>query len=158
VIIKSHRSDFPTAIERAKLRHEHALLQELAGPGIAPVLPLSPAGGRIALVMEGGWLCSLGRMVAATPDLCLVLRTAIGVTALLTGGHERVLVHKDIQPPNLLAGPDPLRVYLIDWGIASRLREVHGTNDAAAPKAEGTLAYIAPEQTGLMNRAIDARA
>src|SRR6185503_19724169 len=65
---------------------------------------------------------------------------------------------RSIKPHNILAGMDPLRVYLIDWGIASRLGEQHEHHeDGARPPDEGTLAYIAPEQTGMINRPADAR-
>src|SRR5262249_4212411 len=77
VIIKSRLSEFPTGLERAKLRHEHALLEELSGPGIVPVHPLWTSGGRVALVMDDVGLSSLDRMAEARLDLGLVLRIAI---------------------------------------------------------------------------------
>ncbi len=158
VILKTHRSDFPTAIERAKLRHEHALLEELAGPGITAVHPLLTGSGRVALVMEDVGLGSLDRVPSARLDLGLVLRIGIEVSAVLARAHRRGIVHKDIKPHNILVGLDPLRVYIIDWGIASRLKEVREAELGRASPCEGTLAYIAPEQTGMMNRAVDARA
>src|SRR5215475_12176816 len=79
VILKSHRSEFPTPIERAKLRHEHALLSDLAGPGIVTVYPLVEAGGRVALVMEDVGLGSHDRMAKPSLELGLVLRIVLGV-------------------------------------------------------------------------------
>jgi predicted ATPase/GAF domain-containing protein len=47
-------------------------------------------------------------------------------------------------------------VFLIDFGISARLSQE--TVKAANPETlEGTLAYLSPEQTGRMNRPIDAR-
>ncbi len=157
VIVKSHRGEFPTGLLRAKLRRERALLEELAGPGIVPVHPLWTSGGRVALVMVDVGLRSLDHMATARLDLGLCLRVGIGVAAVLAKAHDRGIVHKDIKPHNILVGLAPLRVYIIDWGIASRLRAGPEAEDSAGPKAEGTLGYIAPEQTGMMNRAIDAR-
>jgi PAS domain S-box-containing protein len=70
--------------------------------------------------------------------------------------HERGLIHKDIKPANILLDAASGGVWLTGFGIASRLpRE----RQAPAPPESiaGTLAYMAPEQTGRMNRSIDAR-
>ena len=52
---------------------------------------------------------------------------------------------------------DTGRCKLIDFGIATRLRSEE-SKFAGAAALEGTLAYIAPEQTGRMNRSLDYRA
>ncbi|HEY2530717.1 MAG TPA: AAA family ATPase, partial [Xanthobacteraceae bacterium] len=70
--------------------------------------------------------------------------------------HERGLIHKDIKPANILVDAAGGRVWLTGFGIASRLpRE----NQSPAPPEviAGTLAYMAPEQTGRMNRSVDCR-
>src|SRR5258708_42134 len=83
------------------------------------------------------------------------LRIAIGLAAALGQVHRHGLIHKDIKPANVLVDDDG-NVWLTGFGIASRLpRE----RQAPAPPEiiAGTLAYMAPEQTGRMNRSIDAR-
>ena len=70
--------------------------------------------------------------------------------------HERGLIHKDIKPANILVDTASGGVWLTGFGIASRLpRE----RQAPAPPEviAGTLAYMAPEQTGRMNRSVDSR-
>ena len=84
------------------------------------------------------------------------LRFAIGIATALSGLHEKGLIHKDVKPANVLVSPATGRARLMGFGIASRLpRE----RQALEPPEfiAGTLPYMAPEQTGRMNRSIDSR-
>src|SRR5207245_4818343 len=88
-------------------------------------------------------------------DLPLFLRIAIGLAAALGQVHWHGLIHKDIKPGNVLVD-DAGKVWLTGFGIASQLpRE---PQSPVPPEIiAGTLAYMAPEQTGRMNRSIDSR-
>jgi serine/threonine protein kinase len=89
-------------------------------------------------------------------DLTLFLRIAVGLTAALVGLHGRCLIHKDIKPANVMVDPMIHRVWLTGFGIASALPRERQAPEPPETIA-GTLAYIAPEQTGRMNRTIDSR-
>ena len=84
------------------------------------------------------------------------LRLAIGIAAALGKAHQRGLVHKDVKPANILVNCADGQTRLAGFGIASRL-----PRERQAPEPPefiaGTLAYMAPEQTGRMNRSIDSR-
>src|SRR5262249_22349917 len=84
------------------------------------------------------------------------LRVAIGLAVTLGQLHTRGLLHKDIKPAHILATPATGETWLTGSGIASRL-----PRELPAPEPPeviaGTLAYMAPEQTGRMNRSVDAR-
>jgi serine/threonine protein kinase len=88
-------------------------------------------------------------------DLTRLLRIAIGLAAALAQVHRRSLMHKDIKPANVLVD-DAGKVWLTGFGIAS---QVPRERQAPVPPEiiAGTLAYMAPEQTGRMNRSTDAR-
>ena len=118
-------------------RHEGRTILVLTDPGGEP----------LDLVLE--------RDQGQPLDLTRVLRIAIGLAAALGQVHRRGLIHKDIKPANVLVD-DAGKVWLTGFGIASQLpRE----RQAPAPPEiiAGTLAYMAPEQTGRMNRSIDTR-
>ena len=89
-------------------------------------------------------------------EITSFLRFAIGLAAALARFHERGLIHKDIKPANIFVNNATWAVWLTGFGIASHLpreRQTPGSTEAIA----GTLAYMAPEQTGRMNRSIDSR-
>jgi serine/threonine protein kinase len=88
-------------------------------------------------------------------DLIHFLRIAIGLATALGQVHRHGLIHKDIKPANVLVN-DGGDVWFTGFGIASQLP--HERQAPAPPEIiAGTLAYIAPEQTGRMNRSVDAR-
>ena len=70
--------------------------------------------------------------------------------------HGRGLIHKDIKPANVLVDSETGRVRLTGFGIASRLPRERQSPEPPEFIA-GTLAYMAPEQTGRVNRSIDSR-
>jgi serine/threonine protein kinase len=89
-------------------------------------------------------------------ELIQALHLAIGIAAALRRLHERGLIHKDLRPANILAEPGTGKVWLMGFGIASRLPR-EGRSAEVPEVSGGTLAYMAPEQTGRMNRSIDSR-
>ena len=108
------------------------------------------------LVLEDSGAEPLHRLLGSPMELPTFLRLAEALTAALRGLHERGLIHKDINPFNVLVNDSTSEVWLTGFGIASRLpRE----RQAPSPPEfiAGTLAYMAPEQTGRMNRSIDSR-
>jgi hypothetical protein len=89
-------------------------------------------------------------------EIATFLRLAVGLSVGLRALHERGLVHKDIKPTNILVDSASGHAWLMGFGIASHLpreRQVPAPPEFIA----GTLAYMAPEQTGRMNRSIDSR-
>jgi predicted ATPase/signal transduction histidine kinase/GAF domain-containing protein len=84
------------------------------------------------------------------------LAIAIQLANILDGLSRHRIIHKDIKPANILIHPESKQIKLIDFGIASLLPKE--TEEVKHPNVlEGTLGYLAPEQTGRMNRGIDYR-
>ncbi len=96
------------------------------------------------------------RLLGAPMEIGLFLPFAIGIVTALGKAHQHGLVHKDIKPANILMNRANGEVRLTGFGIASRLpreRQVPEPPEFIS----GTLACMSPEQTGRMNRSIDAR-
>jgi serine/threonine protein kinase len=144
----------PGCVER--LEHEYALKSELDADWGARPVALTHDNGRVALVLEDPGGMPLDRLLGHPLEVSRFLRIAIPLAGALRRVHERGLIHKDIKPANILVDAANGGVWLTGFGIASRLPREH---QAPAPPEviAGTLAYMAPEQTGRMNRSVDSR-
>ena len=146
----------PSPETLARLQHAYALREELDPAWAARPLRLEPHQGRLTLLSEDPGGEPLLRLMGRPWEITSFLRLAIGIATALAQVHQRGLIHKDIKPANILVNSVTGQVWLMGFGIASRLpRE----RQAPAPPEviAGTLAYMAPEQTGRMNRSIDSR-
>ncbi|MFA1674641.1 serine/threonine protein kinase, partial [Rhizobium mongolense] len=144
----------PSSLDR--LAHEYQLKDELDGAWAVRPLELVSEGGRTMLVLEDPGGEPLDRLIGKPMEVGNFLRLAISIAAALGKVHQRGLVHKDIKPANLLVTGASSEVRLTGFGIASRLSRERQSPEPPEVIA-GTLAYMAPEQTGRMNRSIDAR-
>ncbi|MCG8365032.1 MAG: serine/threonine-protein kinase PknK, partial [Pseudanabaenales cyanobacterium] len=81
---------------------------------------------------------------------------AIQIARILGEIHAAQIIHKDINPGNIVFNPVTGIVKIIDFSIATQLNRE--TPVLKSPSVlEGTLAYLSPEQTGRMNRSLDYR-
>jgi serine/threonine protein kinase len=144
----------PGALDR--LAHEYGLKDELCSAWAVRPLEMVRERGRTLLVLEDPGGEPLLRLLGRPWEITLFLRLATGVATALAQVHQRGLIHKDIKPANVLVNSATGQVWLMGFGIASRLQR---ERQALAPPEviAGTLAYMAPEQTGRMNRSIDSR-
>lgn len=158
VILKTLRSAYPAPEDRARLRLEHDLLRGLDDPGVVRPLELLAQGNNLVLVLEdiGGAPLhaqeDYGRL-----EVERFLELAVQMAGVLGRIHRHGLIHKDVNPANFVANAATGRLQLIDFDLATRLEEER-VRPGALGALEGTLPYIAPEQTGRMNRNLDWRA
>jgi serine/threonine protein kinase len=155
VLVLLPASEQPTQAAIDRLAHDYSLKDELDGAWAARPLELLRDHGQTVLALEdsGGEL--LSGLLGMPMDIGRFLRLAVGVAAALGQAHKRGLIHKDIKPTNILVNGGE-KVRLTGFGIASRLPRERQAPDPPEVIA-GTLAYMAPEQTGRMNRSIDSR-
>src|SRR6266481_2311843 len=147
----------PQSLQR--LEHEYSLAAELDPAWAVKPLALTRHEGRTILLLKdpGGELLDriLERDQTQALDLTRFLRIAIGLATTLGQVHRHGLIHKDIKPANVLVD-DAGNVWLTGFGIASQLPHER-QSPVPIEIIAGTLAYMAPEQTGRMNRSIDTR-
>ncbi|MGA7937033.1 MAG: AAA family ATPase, partial [Kovacikia sp.] len=157
VIIKILSAEYPTLEEITRLRHEFIIPSDLDSEGVVKPYALKPYRNSYALILEDFDGESLKEILKAeTISLQMGLQIAIVLTHTLEILHQAHIIHKDIKPSNIIMNLGTNQVKLTDFGLASRLslenQIVRNPN-----LIEGTLAYMSPEQTGRMNRAIDYR-
>ena len=169
VAIKVLKKQYPHFDELLRFRNQYTIGKQLSHPGLVSMIALVPYGRTQVMVMEDMGGISLAQYIqsiqstegktAGRGRLPLVQVVSIGVqlaNVLHYLGEERV-IHKDIKPANILIHPQSKQVRLIDFSISSLLPKE--TQEVKNPNGlEGTLAYLAPEQTGRMNRGVDYRA
>jgi serine/threonine protein kinase len=149
-------SEHPVPSFAGRLAHEYSLRNELDVRWAVRPLTLVHEHERTALLLEDPGGEPLDRFVGQPMETGRFLRFAVGLTAALGEVHRRGLVHKDIKPANALVDPGIDRAWLTGFGITSRLPRERQSPEPPELIA-GTLAYMAPEQTGRMNRSIDSR-
>jgi predicted ATPase/signal transduction histidine kinase/tRNA A-37 threonylcarbamoyl transferase component Bud32 len=158
VVIKVLRKEYPSFSELVQFRNQYTITKNLPISGIIQPLSLELLGNSYMLVMEDWGGISLGEYLKQEKNLPWLeaLEIAVQLSNILHQlAHYRV-VHKDIKPANILINPESRQIKLIDFSIATLLpKEIQESQSINT--LEGTLAYLAPEQTGRMNRGIDYR-
>src|SRR5713101_5854243 len=157
VIALSAEQPSPQALRR--LEHEYSLASELDPSWAAKPLALTRHEGRTILVLKDPGGEPLDRVLERDQghplELTRFLRIAIGLATALGQVHRQGLIHKDIKPANVLVDGAG-NTWLTGFGIASQLPRER--QSPVPPEIiAGTLAYMAPEQTGRMNRSTDSR-
>ena len=139
-----------------KINHEYALRGELGTTWAVLPRDLSQYNQNTVLVLNDPGGVPLNHLVQGPMEIKQFLRFAVGLTTAISQLHGRELIHKDLKPSNVLVDAATGHVWLTGFGIASRLPRERQSPEPPEFIA-GTLGYMAPEQTGRMNRSIDSR-
>ncbi|MBV8414303.1 MAG: AAA family ATPase, partial [Verrucomicrobia bacterium] len=156
LLVLSPVAEYPAPEILKRLEHEYALREELDPAWAARPIEIARHWDRTVLVLEDPGGVPLDQLLGEPLDLAFSLRVAVGLSSVIDRLHQHGLIHKDIKPANVLVNSVSGRCWLKGFGIASRLPRER--QSAESPELlSGTLAYMAPEQTGRMNRSIDSR-
>ncbi|WP_445184073.1 AAA family ATPase [Pseudonocardia sp. Cha107L01] len=137
-----------------RLRHELGLLGRLRGvSGVAQLLDAPTYPDSIVLADVGGSsLAGLPTPLNGAELIELAVRLARAVAVM----HRWGVMHRDITPANVVVSSDSAPC-VVDFALASPLAEVR-PEFSHHTQIVGTLAYLAPEQTGRTGRPVDHRA
>ena len=157
VILKKLNKGYPAPEEVAKFYREYELTSMFKDEGIIQVFEIIKTGSSPSIIMEDIQGISLGEILKSKKiSVNLFLDLGIEIINIIGNIHKRNIIHKDINPSNIIWNTERNVIRIIDFGIATELpRELTSVKNPNV--FEGTLAYISPEQTGRMNRSLDYR-
>ncbi len=169
VLVLSPLAENPAPEILKSLEQAYSLREELDPTWATRPLAITAHWDRMVLVLQDPGGVPLNQLLGSARDasaetngggqpldIVLALRLAISFSASIRALHQRGIIHKDIKPANVLVNCVTGQCWLTGFGIASQLprqRQPPGPAEFIA----GTLPYMAPEQTGRMNRSIDSR-
>jgi serine/threonine protein kinase len=161
VIAKVLKQDYPSPQELTRYRQEYEITRSLNIEGVVKAYSQQDYQRTLVLLLEDFGGESLECWMRQQLDFCpmplsVFLNMAIAITDTLGKIHAAHVIHKDINPGNIVFNPRTGVVKIIDFGIATRFSRTNPTFKSLH-LLEGTPAYLSPEQTGRMNRMLDYR-
>ncbi|MEH2320033.1 AAA family ATPase [Nostoc sp.] len=162
IVVKMLKLDYPSPQELTRYRQEYKITRSLNLEGVVKAYSQQEYQRTLIILLEDFGGESLEQWMHKRPDifcpmpLSTFLSLAIAISDILGRIHAANVIHKDINPGNIVLNLDTGVVKIIDFGIATQF---HRTNPTFKNPhvLEGTLPYLSPEQTGRMNRLLDYR-
>ncbi|MEP6486361.1 AAA family ATPase [Microcoleus vaginatus GB2-A3] len=157
VILKMLKQAYPSPEKIAWFKREYEITQNINLPGVIDVYSFQNLENQWVIALEDFSGESLNQIIAKKQfTIAEFLHLAIEIVDILGQVHQQHIIHKDINPSNIVLNQPTGKLKLIDFGSSTTLSRENPT--FLNPNVlEGTLAYISPEQTGRMNRTIDYR-
>ncbi|MBD2516064.1 AAA family ATPase [Nostoc sp. FACHB-973] len=157
IILKILKENYPNPSELNRYKQEYEITCSMNADGIIKAYSLERYQNSLVMFLEDFGGSSLKILISERQFVLEEFLTiALKITESLATIHNANIIHKDINPSNIVYNPETGQVKIIDFGISTRLPQENQTI-RNPNQLEGTLAYIAPEQTGRMNRGIDYR-
>jgi len=157
LILKVFKRDYPSLEELTRYRQEYEIIKSVNLPNIIKAYGLEKYKNTFVLLIEdfGGESLTI-HLKENSFNNFKILDILILITEALRQIHSHNLIHKDINPSNIVFNAATGQIKIIDFGISTQLTQ-DNTSLKNPSSLEGTLAYMSPEQTGRINRNIDYR-
>ncbi len=157
VILKLLKQDYPTPKDLSRYQQEFELLHSLNIASVVQAYALESYQNTLVIVLEDFGGISLSDYLQTQHfSVEKFLPLGIKISEALGQIHAAQIIHKDINPSNIVWNPTTNEIKIIDFGISSRI-VISANGSQPTPTLEGTMIYMSPEQTGRMNRTVDYR-
>ncbi|WP_226037828.1 ATP-binding sensor histidine kinase [Aquibacillus saliphilus] len=157
--IKKINKDTKRPQNHAEVVHDFHVTKELASNFVLQPIKLERYGNQIYLVTElftGVTLADL--LKQSSLHVKDFLKVAIRISSIVSMLHQAHVIHKSLQPQNILLNHKMDDVKLTGFHQSTHLStETQYPNESPFQLKERVF-YMAPEQTGRMNRFLDNRA
>ena len=157
-LIKLLKAEHSTQGSIARFKQEYNIIKSINLESVIKAYGLIQVDAGYALILEDFKGTTLKKWLGnvSLSDIALFLKIAIKLAETLGYLHDMNIVHRDINPANILINPATYRIKLTHFALSTRFTDEN--RDIYNPGIiEGTLAYMSPEQTGRMNRQVDYR-
>lgn len=159
VVIKLLKNEHPSFDDIVRFKHEYEVAKLCeSDEDIVHVFKLEKHDTSYAIVMENINTPTLAEVLEIEKKFKVedFLELAVHMAESLGHIHQHGIIHKDINPSNIMCNLGNKQLKIIDFGLSATLPKEHA--EILSPNVlEGTLPYLSPEQTGRMNRGIDYR-
>ncbi|MFC4320097.1 ATP-binding sensor histidine kinase [Litchfieldia salsa] len=159
ILLKAVKQPNPTLHEMAATIHEFHITKMLDMEEIIKPIKIETHLNEPFIVMEyfsGETLRTL--LSDKKLDLSEFLSIALKLSTALINLHKQEVIHKNINPDNILINRRTGQLKITGFYYATKLKKESQRKSVTPYELEGQLAYISPEQTGRMNRSVDYRA
>ncbi len=157
VIIKTLRKEYPDPDEIRRFKQEYEITSRFRNNGVIRAIKKDIIDGRQAIIFEDRGGTVLKSIIGSKGlDIPKILNIGAAIIDILSKVHQSGIIHRDINPSNIILVSGIPEIQIIDFGIAMDVNH-EDAEDIHHERLEGTLAYISPEQTGRLNRSVDYR-
>ena len=157
--IKVLTEEFPSPETLAQLENEFEICSKTKCSSIRKAFAKEKREDHAAIVLEYIEGRDLNKLLSAEKgDITQHLHLATDIAAALSDLQKENIFHRRIHPSNILIEQATNKVFFIDFGLATEGNVFEAGFTSVQDKQVEALKYIAPEQTGRINRAIDNRA
>ena len=157
VVTKILNQEFPSPNVITQFYNEYELTNGITIDGVRQSFERKKVNNRHAIVMEYVPGLTIREIVQKRAfSISDFLKYAIELSRILSEVHSEKIIHKDINSRNIIIDKEKGKVFLLDFGISTRLN-LKKKSLENPERLEGTLLYVSPEQTGRMNRMVDYR-
>ncbi|MGB1275851.1 MAG: serine/threonine protein kinase, partial [Nannocystaceae bacterium] len=157
VMLKAPLSRNPSRVQLARIRHEFSMHRQFTHPSLAVALELAPCSNGLALVTAVNGTSLRALVATGSLELGVCLAVGIGVLKALECLHSGGYVHRDIKPASIHFDSNTQQVTLTNLALTAKITTLSHPENVRG-KLCGSPHYLAPEQTGYMNRPVDHRA
>jgi predicted ATPase/class 3 adenylate cyclase/tRNA A-37 threonylcarbamoyl transferase component Bud32 len=157
--IKIINEEFPSPELITQLENEFEICSKTNSRSIRRALRKEKQDEHAALVLEYVAGKDLAQFLAdENPGFEKQLRIAVSIANALYDLQKENIFHGQLHPSNIIIENNTNDAWLIDFGFASVGNTFRTAHQFMNDKQTDFLKYIAPEQTGRINRPIDNRA
>ncbi|MDH4128272.1 MAG: AAA family ATPase, partial [Spirochaetota bacterium] len=156
VIFKVLNEDFQTPEKIDRFKNEYKIIHSLSIDGIIKVYDLIKYHDTLLMVLEDVGGETLKKLIPSKGfDILTFLELANKIVQILKEIHDLKIIHKNINPSNILWNRKINEIKIIDFSISAKFDAEN--KEISSKTIEGAINYISPEQTNRINRIIDYR-